>query len=241
MNQHYFSESPAGDFTPREIEIELQGASYSVLTAGGVFSPEHLDQGTAILLSALPGLSALPQAAEFPTAAEVDEQDEPAGLPAESAASVAPVASSAAASADPILDIGAGWGPIALDAALAHPGREVWAIDVNERSRELTARNAERLGLTNVRVAAPDDVPADLVFAEIRSNPPIRVGKEALHGILETWLPRLSPDGAAFLVVAKHLGADSLQRWIAETFPDLAVDRASRKKGFHVIRAVREG
>ncbi|KAM9863963.1 class I SAM-dependent methyltransferase [Leucobacter sp. BZR 635] len=205
VNQHYFSESPAGDFTPREIEIELQGVTRRVRTAGGVFSPEHLDQGTAILLTALGGLSAL--------------VPDPASRP--------------------ILDIGSGWGPIALDAALAHPEREVWAVDVNERSRELTRQNAELLGLTNVHIASPDEVPADLVFAEIRSNPPIRVGKEVLHGILETWLPRLAPGASAYLVVAKHLGADSLQRWIGDTFPDLAVDRAARKKGFHVIRASR--
>lgn len=210
VNQHYFSESPAGDYTPREIEAELAGASRTVLTAGGVFSPEHLDQGTAMLLAALGGLSELAPSEEDPGAA-----------------------------LGPILDIGSGWGPIALDAALEHPVREVWAIDVNERSRDLTARNAARLGATNLRVASPDEVPGGLAFAEIRSNPPIRVGKEALHGILESWLPRLAPDGTAFLVVAKHLGADSLQRWIGETFTDLTVDRAARKKGFHVIRAAR--
>lgn len=207
VNQHYFSESPAGDFTPREIEVELAGAIRRVLTAGGVFSPEHLDQGTATLLGAIDALSPL--------------DPEPV----------------AGTDALPMLDIGCGWGPIALAAALEHPEREVWAIDVNERSRELTARNAALLGLTNVRVASPEEVPAELTFAEIRSNPPIRVGKEALHGILEAWLPRLAPGGGAYLVVAKHLGADSLQRWIGDTFPNLTVDRAVRKKGFHVIRA----
>ena len=213
VNQHYFSETPAGDFTPREIEVELAGAARRVLTAGGVFSPEHLDQGTATLLSALPGLTKL------------DVVTDATGVQPDTA---------------PILDVGCGWGPIALAAAFEHTDREVWAIDVNERSRELTRRNAELLGLTNVRVAAPEDVPADLAFAEIRSNPPIRVGKEVLHGILTEWLPRLLPGGAAYLVVAKHLGADSLQRWIAESFDGFEVDRAARKKGFHVIRAIRD-
>lgn len=141
----------------------------------------------------------------------------------------------------PLLDIGCGWGPIALHAALTNPDREVWAIDVNERSLELTKQNAARLGLDNVRVASPDDVPPDVTFAEIRSNPPIRVGKEVLHGILETWLPKLSPGGSAFFVVAKHLGADSLQKWIGTTFDTLEVERAARKKGFHVITAHRAG
>lgn len=207
MTQHYFSADPSGDFTPREIDVELAGATYRLLTAGGVFSPEHLDQGTQMLLESVGQLSIL---------SEVD--DAPEG---------------------PVLDIGCGWGPIALATALLYPAREVWAIDVNARSRELTAMNAARLGLENVRVAAPDEVPAELVFAEIRSNPPIRVGKQVLHEILETWLPRLAVGGAAYLVVAKHLGADSLQRWIGDTFPDLDVDRVARKKGFHVISAER--
>ena len=204
MSEHYFSAQPSGDFTPREIEAVLAGESRRVLTAGGVFSPEHLDEGTATLLSALPGLSELNDA-----------------------------------NPGPILDIGCGWGAIALDAALEHPGREVWAVDVNARSLELTAMNAERFGLANVRIATPEEVPQGLEFAEIRSNPPIRVGKEVLHGILHTWLPRLAPGGTAYLVVAKHLGADSLQRWIATSFPGLDVERAARRKGFHVIAARR--
>ncbi|QZY52580.1 class I SAM-dependent methyltransferase [Leucobacter tenebrionis] len=199
MTQHYFSETPAGEYRPREIEVVLGGSPRSVLTAGGVFSPEHLDRGTEALLRNLPSLAEAPLG--------------------------------------PVLDIGCGWSPIALDAALTAPDREVWAIDVNERSRELTSLNASRLGLENVRVAAPDEVPEEVRFAEIRSNPPIRVGKEALHGILQQWLPRLVPGGAAFLVVAKHLGADSLQRWIAAEFAELEVSRAGRHKGFHVIEA----
>lgn len=210
VTQHYFTESPSGDFTPREIEVELKGAPRRLLTAGGVFSPEHLDQGTSVLLATLDALDPLES---LETSPDAD-------------------------AAGPILDIGCGWGPIALAAALEHPAREVWAVDVNERSLELTRANAERLGLTNVRVSRPEDVPSDIVFAEIRSNPPIRVGKQVLHDILTTWLPRLTPGAAAYLVVAKHLGADSLARWIDETFDSLEVERVARKKRFHVLRAL---
>ena len=208
MSEHYFSEAPSGDFTPREIEVTLAGAPRSVLTAGGVFSPEHLDRGTEILLRTIAGFG----------------NDESGGEEDQA----------------PLLDLGCGWGPIALSAALTHPQRKVWAVDVNERSRELTRLNAERLGLGNVRVAAPEEVPGELRFGEIHSNPPIRVGKEVLHGMLRLWLPRLVVGGEAYLVVAKHLGADSLQRWIAAEFDELEVGRIARDKGFHVIEAVRE-
>ncbi len=134
-----------------------------------------------------------------------------------------------------VLDIGCGWGPIALTAALRSPESPVWGIDVNQRALELTRRNALRVGVSNVTVGLPDDVPADLRFDTIWSNPPIRVGKAELHAILETWIPRLNPGGEAWLVVAKSLGAESLQKWLGDRWPDSEVSTAEIAKGFRVI------
>jgi 16S rRNA (guanine1207-N2)-methyltransferase len=114
-----------------------------------------------------------------------------------------------------LADIGCGYGPIALSMASRSRDATVWAVDVNRRARELTRANAESAGLTNVRVASPDDVPDDVRFAALWSNPPVRIGKAALHGLLDRWLGRLDAGGAALLVVQKHLGADSLHRWLA--------------------------
>lgn len=140
-----------------------------------------------------------------------------------------------------LLDLGCGWGPIALTLALDSPHATVWAVDVNERSLELTRRNAERLGLTNVNAVLPADVPRDVEFATIWSNPPIRVGKAELHDMLSTWLPRLSPASDAWLVVQKNLGADSLQRWLEAELPGHSVVRADTARGYRVLRARRRG
>lgn len=141
-----------------------------------------------------------------------------------------------------LLDVGCGWGPIALAMAAASPGATVWAVDVNERARALTAANADDNGLGNVRVRPPDGVDDALRFAAIWSNPPIRIGKDALHELLLTWLPRLAPGGRAELVVQKHLGADSLQRWLAGTLPgDLHVSRSASSKGYRVLVVERGG
>lgn len=113
-----------------------------------------------------------------------------------------------------VLDLGCGAGPIAMTMARRSPAATVWAVDVNLRARELTARNARRNELTNVRVIAPGELPQEIRFATIWSNPPIRVGKAALHDLLLDWLGRLTPAGTACLVVQKHLGGDSLQRWL---------------------------
>lgn len=116
-----------------------------------------------------------------------------------------------------IADIGCGYGPIALTIAARAPSATVWAIDVNARARELCRENARRNNLDNVVVASPDDVPADLRFDAIWSNPPIRIGKSALHTLLGRWLDRLDVGGHAWLVVNKHLGADSLAAWLTES------------------------
>jgi 16S rRNA G1207 methylase RsmC len=134
-----------------------------------------------------------------------------------------------------LLDLGCGWGPITIRMALEAPHATVWAVDVNERALDLVRRNAERLGLGNVRAALPDDVPDGLEFDVCWSNPPIRVGKQALHDLLTRWLPRLADGADAWLVVQKNLGSDSLARWITDTL-GLQVDREASSKGFRVLR-----
>lgn len=140
-----------------------------------------------------------------------------------------------------LLDVGCGWGPIALTLALHSPEANIYAVDVNERSLALTAENAAALELANVAVSLPEDLDPAVRFQTIWSNPPIRVGKEVLHEILHTWLPRLAPGGTAYLVVQKNLGADSLQRWLSETFEDLKVQRHSTSKTFRIIEVHRAG
>ncbi|TDW39769.1 16S rRNA m(2)G 1207 methyltransferase [Curtobacterium sp. PhB42] len=139
-----------------------------------------------------------------------------------------------------LLDVGCGWGPIAITMALHSPDASVWGVDVNERVLGLARTNAEAAGASNVTIALPDDVPDDLRFRTIWSNPPIRVGKDELHEILLTWLPRLEVEGDAWLVVSKDLGGDSLQKWLVGALgAGFHVARASTDKGFRVIRVRR--
>jgi 16S rRNA (guanine1207-N2)-methyltransferase len=201
-DEHYFSQTPNTEFRPKEISVELDGHKVSVTTAGGVFSPDHIDTGTQVLLEHL-------------------DQVPPSG---------------------DLLDIGCGWGAIALAMALHSPHATVWAIDVNDRSLELTRMNASRLGLKNIKVCRPEEVPAGLEFNGIWSNPPIRVGKDVLHEILLTWLPRLEADAEAYLVVQKNLGADSLHRWLEAEMPaDFSTIRIDTAKSFRVLRVKNRG
>jgi len=199
-SDHYFSDSPESAFTPRPIRVTLAQRELQLITSAGVFSPEHLDRGTQVLLQHV-------------------------GPPP---------------SAGNLLDLGCGWGPIALSMALLAPDAIIWAVDVNERALELTRVNAEQLGLQNIRTAHPDAVPEKITFSEIWSNPPIRVGKSSLHEMLLRWLPRLEPSAQAQLVVAKKLGSDSLLRWINEELNTIGVaERTANKAGFRVLTFTR--
>ncbi len=133
-----------------------------------------------------------------------------------------------------LCDLGCGTGAIALTLASKYPHCTVYAIDVNERARELCAENAARNGLKNVVVAAPTEIDPDIAFQLLWSNPPIRIGKDALHELLQTWLARLAPNGLAHLVVSKNLGADSLSDWMtAQHFPTV---RVGSSKGFRILQ-----
>ncbi len=137
-----------------------------------------------------------------------------------------------------ILDLGCGYGVIGLACALAAPTARVTAVDVNQRAVLLANENAASLGVTDrFRALVPEGVAPEETFDEIWSNPPIRIGKAALHELLLTWLPRLAPEGRAVMVVGKNLGADSLQRWLGEQgFP---TERLASAKGFRVLQTRR--
>ena len=138
------------------------------------------------------------------------------------------------------LDVGCGWGPLAISLALESPEAAIYGVDVNDRALAAATKNAVSAGTTNTIFGQPETIPPAQSFDLIWSNPPIRVGKDQLHEILTTWLPRLSPEGEAWLVVAKHLGADSLQNWInGGGAGEFQAERTETSKGYRLFRVVR--
>ncbi|MEM9654139.1 MAG: methyltransferase [Actinomycetota bacterium] len=136
-----------------------------------------------------------------------------------------------------LLDLGAGYGPIAITLATRNPAATVWAVEVNGRARDLCTANAAAAGLGNIRVVAPEDVPDDVRFDRIWSNPPIRIGKATLHQLLTRWLNRLADNGSAHLVVQKHLGADSLHRWLDDS--GWPTTRRGSRAGYRLLDVTR--
>ncbi len=133
-----------------------------------------------------------------------------------------------------LLDLGCGYGPIACVLAARSPGAAVWAVDVNERALELCARNAAAAGLPNVRCVTPGDPSVPARLAGIWSNPPVRIGKAALHELLCSWLRRLDDGRDAYLVASRNLGADSLHHWLAEQ--GWPVTRLAARSGYRLLQ-----
>ncbi len=134
-----------------------------------------------------------------------------------------------------LLDLGCGTGPIAITLARRAPLATVWAVDVNNRALRLCRDNARANGVSNVRTCTPDQVDDTISFDAIWSNPPVHIGKAALHEMLLRWLPRLQPGAACVMVVHKHLGSDSLQSWLTEQgYP---TDRIGSAKGYRILRS----
>jgi 16S rRNA G1207 methylase RsmC len=196
---HYFTAEPAAPGRPTTVEFTAYGREFSLVGAGGVFSAQRLDPGTAVLLRKAPP---------------------PGGR------------------GGVYLDLGCGYGPIAVTLATSSPKATVYAVDVNSRALALVRDNAAATGVGDrLHPCTPDEVPPDVVFDEIWSNPPIRIGKPELHALLLRWLPRLAPDGVAWLVVAQNLGADSLQAWLVTQ--GYAARRHASQKGYRVLAVTR--
>lgn len=214
MSEHYFSASPTSEGKTRTKTLFLGGVEFLVQLAPGVFSNQRLDPGTQVLLER----TALPETLPLP---HPDLASIPKAQPL-------------------ILDLGCGWGPISLFLAHRFPQASVVALDVNERARQLCAQNARLNGLENITVVDPGrahELLAGQGIDLLWSNPPIRIGKAALHDLLHQWLGILKPSGRADLVVSKNLGADSLSRWLEEQ--SFAVQRVAAARGYRVLQVIK--
>lgn len=137
-----------------------------------------------------------------------------------------------------VIDLGSGWGPISIHLALINPKLRIRSVDINSRANQLLQENITNLSLENIECTTLDEIAADSID-QIWSNPPIRIGKQSLHELLMQAFSKLKAGGEAFLVVQKHLGSDSLAKWL-ETEQGHEVQRLDNSKGFRVLRVTKK-
>ncbi|MCU9970936.1 methyltransferase [Mobiluncus mulieris] len=135
------------------------------------------------------------------------------------------------------VDVGCGWGPLSLVMARQRPAARVVAVDVNARALDLTAKNARENGLGNLEVLAEAAALAQLADGSVDviwSNPPVRIGKDALHAMWTAWRVKLRPGGVAYLVMGRNLGADTFAAWARDS--GWETERLASSKGFRVLQ-----
>jgi 16S rRNA (guanine1207-N2)-methyltransferase len=141
--------------------------------------------------------------------------------------------------ADFVLDVGCGYGPIGLSAAvLADQGR-VTMVDINERAVLLSRDNAKRNGLNNVTVLQSDLLAqvAENKFDCILTNPPIRAGKIVVHQIFSQAYSSLVPGGRLWVVIQKKQGAPSAFTKLESIFG--SVQEVLKDKGYWIFKAIK--
>ncbi|UKS25602.1 class I SAM-dependent methyltransferase [Paenibacillus sp. HWE-109] len=138
-----------------------------------------------------------------------------------------------------VLDVGCGYGPIGLSAAVMCPKGHVTMVDINERAIELSLDNAKRNGIANVSILQSDllEQVKEQRFDVVLTNPPIRAGKEVVHRIFTDAYDCLVEGGSIWVVIQKKQGAPSAMRKLESLYREVV--EVSKDKGYKILKATK--
>lgn len=141
-------------------------------------------------------------------------------------------------SAKTIIDMGSGYGPIAVSLASLYDNKAFFAYDINLRAVKLTQSNAKLNGVSNVSAFESNlfenvKVNSDVIL----TNPPIRTGKENIFKLYEQAYENLNEKGEFWLVIRTKQGAESTKKKLEEIFGNCQT--IYKKKGYRVYKAVK--
>lgn len=138
-----------------------------------------------------------------------------------------------------VLDVGCGYGPMGLSAAVMCPKGHVTMVDINERAVELSKENARRNGISNVTILQSDllEQVKDLQFDAVLTNPPIRAGKETVHRIFVDAYDCLVDGGSLWVVIQKKQGAPSAVKKMESLYSEVV--EVSKDKGYRILKATK--
>ena len=135
-----------------------------------------------------------------------------------------------------ILDLGCGYGVIAIVLAKLFPQRDWTLAEINPRSLALADENAK---LNDVKArCVHSDVYSEVegnTFTDIITNPPIRAGKEVVYRMLDGAYEHLEDGGRLWVVIRKQQGAPSAKKRIEERFGNCEI--LERSKGYYILFA----
>jgi 16S rRNA G1207 methylase RsmC len=135
------------------------------------------------------------------------------------------------------LDIGCGYGPVGIVAAVYNPKLHVVMTDLNERALWLTKENAKRNKAENVEIRKGFlyEPVKNMKFETILSNPPTTAGMKIVLPIIEQAPQHLAKDGLLQIVVRSKISGKRLTTKIKETFGNIQI--LARQSGYRVLTA----
>jgi len=138
-----------------------------------------------------------------------------------------------------ILDMGCGYGIISM-VLNKHLGCKITAADINTTALELTNKNLLSNGFNLERFALLESNLYSNInnkYNHIVTNPPIKVGKEILFGLVSGAPDALVEGGTITLVIRKDAGMESLKKHMQNTFGNCQI--LKRHKGYFILQSVK--
>lgn len=143
--------------------------------------------------------------------------------------------------ANSLLDVGCGVGIIGLCLRSKYRQLNIELVDVNTRALKLAAENAKMNGLDEEgKVVIKESNLYENVsksFDLIVSNPPIRAGKDIVHGVVIGGYEHLNKGGKIYIVIQKKQGAPSMESKMNEVFGN--VKTIEKKNGYFIFESTK--
>lgn len=135
------------------------------------------------------------------------------------------------------LDFGCGVGVIGITLKKHFPSAKVHMCDINATCVRLSKKNCVK---NNVEC---EIVESDLYanvgqFDHIITNPPIKVGKKILFGVVSGAYDHLKDGGDIVLVIRKSHGEESMKKHMQAVFGNATI--LGRDKGFYILRSQKQ-
>ncbi|MDE6414308.1 MAG: methyltransferase [Anaeroplasmataceae bacterium] len=140
----------------------------------------------------------------------------------------------------PILDMGAGYGPIGIVLSRLYR-KEIHMCEINERAYALLNQNIKENKIENVYSYHSnlfEALSTDLRFSSVVTNPPIRAGKQVVYAIYDGAFERLLPLGELWVVIQKKQGAPSSKEYLTTLFGNCEI--MDRDKGYYILKSVKQ-
>ena len=136
----------------------------------------------------------------------------------------------------PVLDMGAGYGPIGIVISKIYK-KKVYMAEINPRAFDLLNKNIKENNVDCISLHSDlfEKIDDNQLFSSILTNPPIRAGKKVIYAIYDNSYNHLAKDGELWVVIKKEHGAPSTKAHLEELFGNCEV--VMKNKGYYILKS----